>query len=428
MLEGRRIRKRNSDSPPPAIATGCKLSKILPQSLQSSRREKNKWFHSIFLCGLSVFCVSAVRFSIFSQVLTNYPQNPILLVFWGYNDSMFSRLRLKTSWLYHPVTIFLAIQVLWIALLVVWVRWYLEKHAQLREMAQRLRAQAELERFAWWPLAEGAILLALILAGATFIFIYWSKQHRLNQMQRTFVSNVTHELKSPVASIQLALETMAMRNLPEEKRREYLEMMLGDTERLTALIDRILGAARIEKKRGRYRLEQVSMRRFVEEVLEEDRHLFEKDSHTILFEKGADARVAIDRSAMHVVLANLIENAAHYSPRGSVIRIKLQRDIRSCRLDVVDSGDGIPRKDMKNVFKLFWRGMERPQFRGRGTGLGLYIVRNIVKDHKGKVWANSPGLGRGSTFTVRLPRVRKYWSMPVRRGLKTHVEGDAAKI
>jgi len=341
---------------------------------------------------------------------------------------MLSRLRLKTRWLYHPVTIFLAIQILWIALLVVWVRWYLEKHAQLRQMAQQLRAQADVERFAWWPLAEGAILLALILAGATFIFVYWNKQHRLNQMQRAFVSNVTHELKSPVASIQLALETMAMRNLPEEKKREFLEMMLSDTERLTVLIDQILGAARIEKKRSKYRLEPVSMRRFVEEILEEDRHLFEKDGHTILLEKGADARVAIDRPAMHVVIANLIENAAHYSPPGSVIRLKLQRDLRSCRLDVVDSGDGIPRKDLKNVFKIFWRGMEQSQFRGRGTGLGLYIVHNIVRDHRGKIWANSPGIGRGSTFTVRLPRVRKYWSMPVRRSLKTNAARNTAKI
>jgi signal transduction histidine kinase len=340
---------------------------------------------------------------------------------------MFNKLRLKTGWLYHPVTIFLAMQVLWIALLVVWIRWYLEKHAQLREMAQQLRAQVEVEKFAWWPLAEGAILLALILAGATVIFIYWNKQHRLNQMQRAFVSNVTHELKSPVASIQLALETMAMRNLPEEKRREFIVMMLSDTERLASLIDRILGAARIEKKRGRYRLEQVSMRRFVEEVLEEDRHLFEKDGHRIVLEKGGDARVTIDRSAMHVALANLIENAARYSPRGSAIRIWLQRDLRSCRLDVIDAGDGIPRKDLKNVFKIFWRGTERPQFGGRGTGLGLYIVRNIVRDHKGKVWAVSAGLGRGSTFSMRLPRVRNYWSMPARKNSKAIAGGEAEK-
>ena len=88
----------------------------------------------------------------------------------------------------------------------------------------------------------------LILAGATVIFLYWIKQHRLIQMQRTFVSNVTHELKSPVASIQLALETMALRELSVEKRHEYVAMMLDDTERLSTLIDRILGAARIEKR------------------------------------------------------------------------------------------------------------------------------------------------------------------------------------
>jgi len=329
-------------------------------------------------------------------------------------------LPIKTRWLYHPVTIFLSIQVLWILLMVVWIRWYVEKNAQVRELAQQLRAQVVLE--GWWvPLVEGGILLTLILAGATLIFIYWNKQHRLNQMQRSFVSNVTHELKSPVASIQLALETMALRDLPEGKRQEFLGMMLDDTERLTTLINRILGAARIDKQRGHYSLESTSMRRFVEELLEEDRHLFEKDGHVVILEKGADARVAIDRVAMRVVVSNLIDNAARYSPRGSTIRIRLQRDLRSCRLEVIDSGEGIARKDFKNVFKMFWRGESNPSHK-RGTGLGLYIVRHIVKDHGGRVWAWSAGLGRGSTFSVRLPRMRKYGTIG-RRSLRPQTNG-----
>jgi signal transduction histidine kinase len=327
------------------------------------------------------------------------------------------RIQLKTKWLYHPVTIFLFIQVLWILLMVVWIRWYFEKHTQIREMAQRLRTQVEADGLGWLPLLEGGVLLTLILAGATVIFIYWNKQHHLNKMQRAFVSNVTHELKSPVASIQLALETMALRDLSDEKRREFVTMMLDDTDRLTALIDRILGAARIEKMRGKYRLETVSMRRFVEEVLEEDRHLYEKEGRVITLEKGRDAHVAVDRSAMRVVLANLLENAARYSPKNSKIRLKVHKDLRSCRLDVIDSGEGIRGEDLKNIFKMFWRGSEEQSSRARGTGLGLYIVRNIVKDHRGKVWASSPGPGRGSTFSVRLPRVRKYWNPAAHRNL-----------
>jgi signal transduction histidine kinase len=171
----------------------------------------------------------------------------------------------------------------------------------------------------------------------------------------------------------------------------------------------------MEKKRSRYRLEAVSMRHFLDDTLAEDRHLYEKGGHTIIFEKSRDARVAIDRSAMRVVLANLLENAARYSPPGTEIRLRLHRDLRSCRLDVIDSGDGIQGKDLKNVFKMFWRGSEEQSPHGRGTGLGLYIVRNIVKDHHGKVWASSPGTGRGSTFSVRLPRVRKYWHFVARK-------------
>ncbi len=317
------------------------------------------------------------------------------------------------------MTIFLFIQILWILLMVVWIRWYFEKHTQLREMAERLRTQVESDGLGWMPLIQGAILLTLILAGATVIFIYWTKQHRLIKMQRAFVANVTHELKSPVASIQLALETMALRDLSEEKRREYVAMMLDDTERLSTLIDRILGAARIEKMRGRYRVETVSMRHFVEEVLGEDRHLYEKEGRTIVLEKGRDAHVSIDRSAMRVVLANLLENAARYSPKDSRIRLRLHKDLRSCRLDVIDSGEGIRGKDLKNIFKMFWRSSEGKNANVRGTGLGLYIVRNIVRDHRGKVWASSPGAGRGSTFSVRLPRVRKYWNPAARRNVQS---------
>jgi hypothetical protein len=329
---------------------------------------------------------------------------------------MIKAVRSKARWLYHPVTIFLLMQVLWVLLMVVWVRWYLENHAQLRQMAQLLTSQTDVERLGWLPLVQGGILLTLILAGATVIFIYWNKQHRLNQMQRTFVSNVTHELKSPVASIQLALETIALRQLSAEQTKEFLSMMLNDTERLTTLIDRILGAARIEKQRGRYNLEPVSLRHFVEEALVEDRHLFEKDGHVVVLEKGGDARVAIDRAAMRMALANLIENGARYSPRGSTIRIRLHRDLRRCRLDVTDSGAGIARKDLKNIFKMFWRGEASWV---SGTGLGLYIVRHIVRDHKGKVWATSPGPGRGSTFSVSLPRVRRYWGIAGRRARRS---------
>jgi signal transduction histidine kinase len=331
-------------------------------------------------------------------------------------------LRLTTRWLYHPVTIFLFIQILWILLMVVWIRWYLEKHEQLREMAQALRTQVEMDGLAWLPLLEGGLLLTLILAGATVIFIYWNKQHRLNKMQRAFVSNVTHELKSPVASIQLALETMALRDMSDDRRREYVSMMLDDTERLSILVDRILSAARIEKRRGRYNLETVSMAKFIGEFLAEDRHLYEKDGKTIEFEEGRDARVAIDRSAMRVVLSNLLENAASYSPKGSTIRLRLQREMRNCRLDVIDQGEGIRGRDLKNIFKMFWRGSEGQASRVRGTGLGLYIVRNIVRDHHGKVWASSQGMGRGSVFSVRLPRARRRWKPAVSRNKGTQAE------
>jgi hypothetical protein len=332
---------------------------------------------------------------------------------------MIKVIRSAWHWLYHPVTVFLLTQVLWVFLMVVWIQWYIARYAQLRGIAEQFRTQATVEGVTWIPLVVGAILLTLLLAGATVIFLYWNKQHRLNQMQRTFVSNVTHELKSPVASIQLALETMAMRRLSDGQKQEYLDMMLNDTARLSALIDRILGAARIEKKSSRYDPQPLSLRRFVEEILGQDRHRYEKEGHVVVLEKGKDARVSIDRSAMRMVFGNLIENAARYSPKGSTIRLRIHPDLRSCRLDVIDAGVGIPRKDLKNIFKMFWRSGEAQSSLPRGTGLGLYIVRNIVSDHKGKVWATSPGPGRGSVFSVRLPRLRDYWNIRAGKDMRT---------
>ena len=168
------------------------------------------------------------------------------------------------------------------------------------------------------------------------------------------------------------------------------------------------------------------MGHFVEEALAEDRHLYEKEGRRIFFEKERDSQVAIDRAAMRVVLSNLLENAARYSPKESTIRMKLYRDIRSCRLDVLDNGAGIPGKDLKNVFKMFWRGGEEYASKVRGTGLGLYIVRNIIKDHRGNVWASSQGVGRGATFSLRLPRVRKYWNPADRKNL-LNLKADSEK-
>ena len=199
----------------------------------------------------------------------------------------------------------------------------------------------------------------------------------------------------------------------------FAALLLDDTERLTTLIDRILGAARIDKKRNRYKFETVSMRHFLNEVLEEDRHLYEKDGHVIVLEKGRDSRVSLDRSAMRIVLNNLLENAARYSPPNTKIHLRLHRELRSCRIDVKDSGSGITGKDLKNIFKMFWRSSEGTNSSVRGTGLGLYIVQNIVKDHQGKAWASSPGIGRGAVFSIRIPRVRKYWNLAARKKQST---------
>jgi len=133
----------------------------------------------------------------------------------------------KLRALFHPIMVFIGVQIAWIVLMAVWINWYLENNLAIKEFAQKIRPDLFTAKVQWLILFEGCFLMLLILAGVYVIFVYWNKQNRLNQMQSNFVASVSHELKSPLASIQLYLETMKYQDVSNDERNDFVEMMKG---------------------------------------------------------------------------------------------------------------------------------------------------------------------------------------------------------
>ena len=307
--------------------------------------------------------------------------------------------RLKN--LLNPIITLIAVQIIWIGLLVLWILWFMGRHYELRSIAENYRPDLVPQHINWPVLAGGIIMLALVLVGFYIIFIYWKRQSRLYAEQKTFISQITHELKSPLASIRLHLETIRLRKPTPEKMERFLDTMLGDTERLNSLISNFLMAAKLEQRPLGAALTLVDFSSFVGRFIQEFRlHLPEGSNLTEKIEPGIS--VKIDSEGMEMVLRNLLENAFLYSPGSPEVQVELNRSGKNCNISVTDNGRGIDPKEAKNIFRMFYRVRETGE-NIRGTGLGLYIVKSIVKLHNGKIMVQSADSGRGSRFIISLP-------------------------
>ena len=248
------------------------------------------------------------------------------------------------------------------------------------------------------------MLLVSILVGVYVIFLYWSKQSALVREQRQFISQVTHELKSPLASLQLHLETLRRHQPSPEKQAVFLETMLGDTNRLNGLIDNLLSANRVGQKHWRLDLQETDYSAFVEKYFRDRQYTLPKAGKMTL-DIAPGVFAMIDRDAMETVLRNLLENAVLYSDNSPQIHISLTSDGEQCCLALADQGRGIDPGDQKKIFNMFYR-VRRKDENIRGTGLGLFIVHATVRRHHGTVTVESQGTGQGTTFKIFLPLVK----------------------
>ncbi|MGA2152126.1 MAG: HAMP domain-containing sensor histidine kinase [Geobacteraceae bacterium] len=303
--------------------------------------------------------------------------------------------------LFHPLFALIAIQLVWVLLVIFWIYWFIGSNKAFRKLAELYRPELAGRGIDWTVLVVGLALLLVILPGVYVIFLYWKRQSDLVNQQKNFMSQVTHELKSPLASIQLHLETIKLRNPPPDKMERFLDTMLADTDRLNNLINNLLLAAKLEHRVRPTYYPVIDFSQLVARVMEQKRSkLPEGGSITIEVEEGIKA--SIDTERMESVLRNLFENACLYSPATPEIRVTLKKFGRHCLLTFQDHGKGIEAKELKKIFRMFYR-VRRSGENIRGTGLGLYIVKSVIKDHGGKIRVTSEGTGKGTTFLITLP-------------------------
>jgi signal transduction histidine kinase len=258
------------------------------------------------------------------------------------------------------------------------------------------------------PLVLGIIFFGMIIAGLVLYTIFLVREIRRNEQQDSFLNAVTHELKTPITSIRLYLQTLEKRKLSDDQRRDFYRLMLDDTERLLGTVEQVLRAGEIRQRRSRRHWKDVDFTAIIEESLELARLRHGLSKETLRFGDAPPGPITLmgNSEELRTAVANLIENAVKYSgQKPSIVVDVTTPNIDTVVLRVRDNGVGIPRNELKRIFKRFYRVQTHATGQVKGTGLGLFIVRNIARRHGGDAFAESEGEGHGSTFTLRLPRV-----------------------
>ncbi|MBZ5546864.1 MAG: HAMP domain-containing histidine kinase [Acidobacteriia bacterium] len=254
----------------------------------------------------------------------------------------------------------------------------------------------------------GIIFFSAIVTGLVLNTIFLVRELRRNEQHDSFINAVTHELKTPITSIRLYLQTLEQREVGEAQRREFYQLMLLDTDRLLGTVEQVLKAGEAGHKKTGQRL-PVEFNGLVHECVElaRTRHHLRPESleYQEHFTNADPACVMGDPEELRTAVSNLLDNAVKYSPDGVYISVELESpDKERIVLRVRDRGVGIPQQELKRIFRRFYRVTQRSVSQVKGTGLGLFIVRAIARKHGGRVFAQSEGAGKGTTVTLELPR------------------------
>jgi signal transduction histidine kinase len=293
-----------------------------------------------------------------------------------------------------PITLGSITVLLSIALLVGW----------LVLLGQKITRSADIAGDVWL-LVLGALSFILIIVVLVLFVISLARGIIEVRKQDTFIDSVTHELKSPLASLQLCLETLGREGLEGDAREKLRHMMLEDVDRLRAFIDDVLEANRLSYARpGMLNLSDVSLSELAEQCAAAVRARHKLEPHEVSIDVDPELIVSTDRAALEIVVKNLIDNAVKYSGRPALVEVVARRESnKTVRFEVSDNGIGIDRKNLKRVFHRFYRVEEQEVRERRGTGLGLFVVWALVKQLGGNVQAFSEGRGQGTTMRIELP-------------------------
>lgn len=337
----------------------------------------------------------------------------------------------KRSPLFYHILIFVLAQLAWFSLLGLWIYWYVTNYILFTKFGQEVSAQMVSDSTNIFALISGLFLLVVVSVGMSLIFIYLNKQLHLTKMYDNFIANVTHELKSPLSSIQLYLETLGARDVPQSKQRQFFTLMLKDVDRLNNLINSILYMSGFEQKKTAlkyphnyhiYNAESV-LREIIDEAAKQQRI----PEQSVQIEGHLPCRCVIDRNWFRIVFDNLFDNARKYSEDAVSIHILMRCSARNIIIEFRDRGIGIAPREQKKIFHKFYRADMADSPSVKGTGLGLYWVKEIVNYHGGTVSVFSKGWGYGSTFKIELPVYKVSKKRHIRSLLKHSINKTESK-
>jgi two-component system, OmpR family, sensor histidine kinase SenX3 len=257
-------------------------------------------------------------------------------------------------------------------------------------------------------LVLGIIFFTMIIVGLVLNTTFLIREIRRNEQHDAFINAVTHEIKTPLASIRLYLETLKARKLSEAQRENFYDIMLADSDRLLHTVEQVLRAGQAGQRQRLLSPTIIDLGEMVRECLELTRVRYNLAPESLKLQEsmnGDRPRVAGDVDDLRTAVSNLLDNAIKYSDKNIRVSVEVATlDEKRVAVRIADRGIGIPRGQLKRIFKRFYRAPGRFMARVKGTGLGLFIVQSIVERHGGRVFAESPGVGQGSTFTIQLPR------------------------
>lgn len=255
-------------------------------------------------------------------------------------------------------------------------------------------------------LVLGIVFFALIITGLILNTIFLVREIRRSEQHDAFLNSVTHELKTLIASIKLYLETLKARDVSPEKRAEFYDVMLSDSNRLLQTVEQVLAAGRAGEKKRQMNVENVDISSTLYRAAEIVRSRYNLDDNILrITDSTGDMLVLGDEADLITVFVNLLDNAVKYSGEDRKISVRVKKTALNNKVDIFirDNGLGIPQDELKRIFKRFYRVPSASSKETKGTGLGLAIVRTIIKKHGGKISVDSKGVGRGTTFVVQLP-------------------------
>jgi len=309
----------------------------------------------------------------------------------------------QSKWLFHPILILIYSIVALVMSLFLYIYWYVKVSSGMTELVEKFDLPHEkvLAMETWVVILMLSILVGIILMGMIIIFVYHQKTFQLYRLQNNFINNYTHELKTPVTSIQLYLETFLTHQLTIEDQKPYIKLMLLDVNRLSEHINNILNISRFESLHS-HETEYVDMVKFIEQFIANNAHQFSN----VNFQNQVlePIFVKLNTDLFEMLFRNLVNNAMIYNnnPLPEVI-IRLMTKKNKIFILFEDNGIGIEKKYRKKIFKKFYQIGKADDRSAKGSGLGLYMVYSITRMHGGKITVFENSRHTGSIFQLVFP-------------------------